>query len=386
MGKKTIKIAFILELNRQWMGGVNYFLNLLWLIKNKIPEFETYVFISPNLSEDLKKQFEIQTDHLICANFLKPKTLSWIVFKIFNKLFLKNFIVERMLSKYNIDIVSHTNSLFKNINSIAWIPDFQHIHLPHMFSKEETKRRDKIFFNLIKKTQGTIVSSMDAYQDCCAFASQFSSKIHVFHFISQTKHKASLDENFLKKNNIEKSFFYVPNQLWKHKNHILLIKAAKILKDKNINFQIVCSGSLEDYRHLDYKDQVFDLVKKYDLDRQVKFLGLIPYKYVVMLMEHSLATINPSLFEGWSSTVEECKSLGKTMILSDINVHIEQYPQALFFSKNDPVSLADAMFKTIRDKSKCFFYDYSQDIEKAREEYRQIVLLSQNQQNNKGVE
>lgn len=374
MGKKTIKIAFILELNRQWMGGVNYFLNLLWLIKNKIPEFETYVFISPNLDEDLKKQFEIQTNHLICANFLKPKTLSWIVFKIFNKLFLKNLIVERILSKYNINIVSHTNSLFKNINSIAWIPDFQHIHLPHMFSKEEIKRRDKIFFNLIKKTQGTIVSSMDAYQDCCAFTPQFSSKIHVFHFISQTKHKTSLDENFLKKNNIKKSFFYVPNQLWKHKNHILLIEAAKILKDKNINFQIICSGSLEDYRHIDYKYQVFDLVKKYNLDKQIIFLGLIPYQYVVMLMEHSLATINPSLFEGWSSTVEECKSLGKPMILSDINVHIEQYPQALFFSKNDPVSLADSMLKIIRGTSKCFFYDYNYDIENAKNEYKNIIL------------
>ena len=52
------------------------------------------------------------------------------------------------------------------------------------------------------------------------------------------------------------------------------------------------------------------------------------------LINIAKAVINPSLFEGWSSTVEECKSVGKNMILSDINVHKEQHPNAFFFSKN----------------------------------------------------
>jgi glycosyltransferase involved in cell wall biosynthesis len=41
-------------------------------------------------------------------------------------------------------------------------------------------------------------------------------------------------------------------------------------------------------------------------------------------MRACTAIINPSLSEGWSTTVEEAKSLGVPMLLSDLRVHREQ--------------------------------------------------------------
>jgi hypothetical protein len=53
-------------------------------------------------------------------------------------------------------------------------------------------------------------------------------------------------------------------------------------------------------------------------------------------MYHSLAVINPSKFEGRSSTVEQAKSLGKKIILSDIKIHKEQSPKyAKYFKADD---------------------------------------------------
>ena len=46
------------------------------------------------------------------------------------------------------------------------------------------------------------------------------------------------------------------------------------------------------------------------------FLGLIPRDDVQGLMEISVAVVNPSLFEGWSTTVEEAKALGVPLVLS----------------------------------------------------------------------
>ena len=61
-------------------------------------------------------------------------------------------------------------------------------------------------------------------------------------------------------------------------------------------------------------------------------------------MKHSVGVINPSLFEGWSTTVEETKSLGLNMVLSDIPVHREQNPdRGVFFDPRKPASLADAL-------------------------------------------
>jgi glycosyltransferase involved in cell wall biosynthesis len=55
--------------------------------------------------------------------------------------------------------------------------------------------------------------------------------------------------------------------------------------------------------------------------------------------------INPSYFEGWSTTVEEGKSFSKRLILSDINVHREQSPNSLFFNPNSPEELANCIEK-----------------------------------------
>jgi glycosyltransferase involved in cell wall biosynthesis len=45
---------------------------------------------------------------------------------------------------------------------------------------------------------------------------------------------------------------------------------------------------------------------------------------VFALMRACTALINPSLSEGWSTSVEEAKSLGVPMLLSDLRVHREQ--------------------------------------------------------------
>lgn len=51
--------------------------------------------------------------------------------------------------------------------------------------------------------------------------------------------------------------------------------------------------------------------------------------------------MQPSLFEGWSSFVEEARALGLPALLSDIPVHREQNPPgAKYFDPHDPEQLA----------------------------------------------
>ena len=75
---------------------------------------------------------------------------------------------------------------------------------------------------------------------------------------------------------------------------------------------------------------------------------MVPYSDVVALMIYSQAVINPSFFEGWSTTVEEAKSLGKQVILSDIAVHREQDPaRAGYVGTDDPDGLAALLVDTL---------------------------------------
>jgi len=95
-------------------------------------------------------------------------------------------------------------------------------------------------------------------------------------------------------------------------------------------------------RKPDYIDIVLQNLSTYGLANQVYLLGLIPRIDQIQLMRRSLAVIQPSLFEGWSTVVEDARCLGKKMILSDFPVHIEQDPpDSVFFDRHSPQQLAN---------------------------------------------
>ena len=61
-------------------------------------------------------------------------------------------------------------------------------------------------------------------------------------------------------------------------------------------------------------------------------------------MKYSIAVINPSLFEGWSTSVEESKIHDKQIILSSIPVHIEQSPErGYYFEAFNYIQLANIL-------------------------------------------
>ena len=64
------------------------------------------------------------------------------------------------------------------------------------------------------------------------------------------------------------------------------------------------------------------------------------------LMYYSIAVINPSKSEGWSSTVEQAKSMGKMVLLSNLKVHKEQSPfRQFYFDPNNKQKLKSEMIK-----------------------------------------
>src|SRR5207253_10725495 len=104
---------------------------------------------------------------------------------------------------------------------------------------------------------------------------------------------------------------------------------------------VAASGLQVDPRQPDHFPRLKALIHEAGLDRSFLLLGLIPHDHVLALMRSCSALINPSAFEGWSTTVEEAKAMGTPMILSSLEVHREQAAaRALYFDKNSPQELA----------------------------------------------
>lgn len=353
-----IKVGFIGSVSKEWMGGLNYFKNLLFAINSiEEKELEVFVFVGKKIDIKTKRMFQ-EYATVIEDSIFDRKSIKWFLGKIEQKIFKTNILLENILKKHSIQILSHaaiTN--LKTIKTINWIPDFQHIHLPQMFSEKEIQNRNNNFLKLIRDSDLIVLSSFDALKDMKKFAPNYEYKARVLQFVSQPNSRYfELDEHdkslLLQKYEIKDDFFYIPNQFWKHKNHMMIFEAISELKKDGIEINIVCTGYLGDYRNKTYIDDAREFIKSNNLEDNIKLLGLVDYEDVFALIKFSKAVINPSLFEGWSSTVEECKSVGKNMILSDLDVHKEQYPNAVFFKRDSIESLKEVLkFYKIENES-----------------------------------
>jgi glycosyltransferase involved in cell wall biosynthesis len=225
-----------------------------------------------------------------------------------------------------------------------WIYDFQHKYLSHLFTQLEIEARDKGFSEIANFSSKVVLSSKTAAADFQKFFPDSKCQTEILQF--RTSLPASwytLDAVAVQqKYNLPERFLLISNQFWQHKNHLLVLESLKILQESSIYPVIVCTGHIYDYRKPDYIDIILQAIHTYGLANQVYLLGLIPRIDQIQLMRHSLAVIQPSLFEGWSTVVEDARCLGKKMILSDFPVHLEQDPPGcVFFEQDSPQQLAN---------------------------------------------
>ncbi|MFG3591839.1 glycosyltransferase [Bradyrhizobium sp. RDI18] len=149
---------------------------------------------------------------------------------------------------------------------------------------------------------------------------------------------------------LPEKYFYLPNQFYTHKNHQVVVDALAILAQRGVNAIVCASGSTEDRRERGYFDEIMARVRSRGLEGRFRHLGIIPLSHVYALLRACTALINPSRSEGWSTTVEEAKSFGVPMILSDLDVHREQTAGAAsYFGTDDPVALANELMRLSED-------------------------------------
>lgn len=236
----------------------------------------------------------------------------------------------------------------KNIKSpFVWIPDLQEHFLPHFFSEQEKKGRRQYQLQVIKSNLPIIFSSETSLRDFEKIYPESRNTKSVLRFLSIVDQRyQSLDINAIKeKFAITSPYFIITNQFWKHKNHETAIKAFHQLIQDGHDCQLVLTGKEFDHRNPLYVNDLKQYVAANGLSSKILFLGFINRNEQLKLMSASIAIIQPSLFEGWSTVVEDAKTIEKEIIVSDLPIHREQLQScsgSLFF---DPSSETDLVSK-----------------------------------------
>jgi glycosyltransferase involved in cell wall biosynthesis len=232
--------------------------------------------------------------------------------------------------------------------AVAWLPDFQHRRLPPLFSPAARWRRDLGFRAQMASGRSIMLSSESALRDCRALYPALANDVSVVRFATQPAPDllAAKPSDVLAQYGLPSKYFYLPNQFWRHKNHQVVVDAVTALKRRGFDVVVAASGSPTDPREPDYFNDLTRQVEARGLGTNLRYLGMIPLDHVYALLRSSTALINPSRFEGWSTTVEEAKSFGVPMILSDLEVHREQTGgTARYFGVDDPERLADYLWE-----------------------------------------
>lgn len=339
--------------SKNWIGGHNYLKNLSSIINTRLKKKIELKFIK-NENESLEDIDIKKFDKVITIknnnNFLN-RIINYIYDFSINKLF-----------NTELDIyfeLSFTGLLSNNKKIISWLPDFQHRHLSHLFSfqdywKREIKYRLKIFFR-----RNIVVSSYDAKKDCIKLYNKNPKHIHVLRFSIYTNPKKYVKKlKYLKKKyKLNNNYIYAPNQFWIHKNHKVILRALNYIKSKNLEIykkipQVIFSGKAFDFRSKEHSHKILKEINSSNISDKVKYLGVIPLHDVYKLNANCLCLINPSFFEGWSTTVEEAKSFGTPRILSNIPIHREQSPESIFFNPHSYRDLAKILIKITKNEIK----------------------------------
>lgn len=229
---------------------------------------------------------------------------------------------------------------------IGWIPDFQHKHYPNFFSPREFAKRDHQFQKLIDESTLVMVSSQDARDDLLRWYNACESKVRVYSFCTFPKEDwfAPDPRQVADTHGLPQKYLLYPSQFWIHKNHLKLFQAIDRLTDKHPDIALVLTGHASDYRHPEYAQELKALFDSDRLRDHIFWLGLLPRFDQIQILRCAAAIVQPSLFEGWSMLVEDCRSLGKPICLSNIPVHQEQSPpQSTFFDPNDLSEMTDAV-------------------------------------------
>ncbi|HEY8933854.1 MAG TPA: glycosyltransferase, partial [Cyclobacteriaceae bacterium] len=255
--------------------------------------------------------------------------LKWFVERRFFKSVyprLENYLIDNNFDYIFPETLSHRND---KVNVGSWIADFQYHHFPQGASKEVTASAERTISTIANNAKKVVLSSHYCEKDCLRLFPVTSGKTFVMPFsvaLDSSVQQFSDFTSIREKYNLPAQFLMVANLFAPTKNHKTLFDAMGILRKRGMIVNLVCTGNIVDYRNLSFANDILQMLTNNQIRSQVHLLGLIPRSDQLALYRMAVALVQPSINEGWSTSVEEAKALGKNLLMSDIEVHQEQYP------------------------------------------------------------
>lgn len=220
------------------------------------------------------------------------------------------------------------------------VHDLMHRYEPNFPEIKSTiKEREILFSSVARLADIILVDSELGKQQFVEsyYCKRGNPKVEILPFVVPS-HINKLKEEYIE--TPDKYIFY-PAQFWEHKNHVNLIKAIALLKEREPDIKLVLVGAEKNSMQ-----RVKKMIAERKLENNVFIFGFVSDEQITYLYKHAVALVMPSYFGPTNIPPLEAMSLGCPTIVSDKYAMKEQVGDAgLFFNPDIPEEIGESILR-----------------------------------------
>ncbi|MEM7349172.1 MAG: glycosyltransferase [Acidobacteriota bacterium] len=238
--------------------------------------------------------------------------------------------------------------------TVVTMPDLQHEVFPQFFSEQILEWRRHNYRLTVEKADRILTFSNDSKQQIVTSLGADPERVVVTYLDAAAEFESAAEPDQGQRGALRAryrdrlpeavrlagDYLFYPGAAWPHKNHRLLFEAlVRLSSEHGIEPHLVLTGAQVEGA-ADLEQSCRDL----GLDDRVHFLGYVPREDMPLLYAGSLATVFPSLFEGFGIPVVEAMRAGSPVICSSAASLPEVGGQAaLYFDPQQVDELVDRL-------------------------------------------
>lgn len=249
------------------------------------------------------------------------------------------------MEREGIDVVHflHQAAYATGVKSIYQPHDFQHKHLPELFDQRERELREANYTFFCGQAAAIVTLSSWTKQDIVRWTGVDPGKVRVLPYPPPLDGGGTATPEGVtalrRTHDLPGDFLLCAAQTWPHKNHLGLVRAVGLLRDRGVMVNIVCSG-----RQNEHYEVIKAEMAKLKLQDRMKFVGFVSPTELKCLYREARGVVIPTKFEAASYPMWEAFREGRAVACSNVTSLPEQAGDAaLIFDPTDATSMANAV-------------------------------------------
>lgn len=191
------------------------------------------------------------------------------------------------------------------VPSIYQPHDLQHRHLPEHFTPLQRQVRDRRYQALCDQAELVVAMTSWGRDDLLTKMNLPPAKVAVVPWASVLPYYPRQSEaarrDTVERLRLPARFALYPAQTWPHKNHLLLLEALALIRERTGSvLPLVCTGTTTAFQ-----PAIARRVRELDLDHHVTFTGHLSDSELRTVFEAAWCLVYPSRFEGWGMPILE---------------------------------------------------------------------------------